>query len=179
MVTRPISLLFRANDMSLRKVLNRILHRVARASPGSTTLRPRLHRWRGVKVGRDVFIGDDVYLENEYPDCVEIGDNVQISIRAIIIAHTRGPGRVIIERDVFVGPNSVLICGGGSTLRIGRGAVIGAGTVVTKSVPAGIYVSAPPAQAIARVAVPLPAAASMEEFWAGLKPLGARHRKEG
>jgi acetyltransferase-like isoleucine patch superfamily enzyme len=118
-----------------------------------------------------VFIGDEVYIENEFPERVEIQDNVQISVRAIIIAHTRGPGRVIIERDAFIGPNSVLICGAGRTLRIGRGAVVGAGTVVTRSIPAGIYVSQPPPVPIATVAVPLPLAATMEDFWAGLKPI--------
>jgi acetyltransferase-like isoleucine patch superfamily enzyme len=155
----------------LRRILNRLLHRLARSSPGSTTLRPLLHRWRGARIGAGVFIGDDVYLENEFPDRVEIQDNVQISIRAIIIAHTRGPGRVIIERDAFIGPNSVLICGAGRTLRIGRGAVIGAGSVITRSVPAGYYVSAPSPTPIATVGVPLPVATTMEEFLAGLKPI--------
>ncbi|MFO1393228.1 MAG: DapH/DapD/GlmU-related protein [Steroidobacteraceae bacterium] len=155
----------------LRRIWNRFLHRLARSSPGSETLRPQLHRWRGVRIGTSVFIGDDVYLENEYPDRVEIQDNVQISIRAIIIAHTRGPGRVVVERDAFIGPNSVLICGAGSTLRIGRGAVIGAGSVITRSVPAGYYVSPPPPVPIATVGVPLPLAKTMDEFRAGLKPI--------
>lgn len=155
----------------MRGTLNRLLHRLARISPGSTTVRPRIHRWRGVRVGAGVFIGDDVYIENEHPDCVEIQDNVQISIRAIIIAHTRGPGRVIIERDAFVGPNCVIVSGAGRTLRIGRGAVVGAGSVITKSVPAGLYVSPPPVQAVARVSVPLPVAKSMREFLAGLTPI--------
>ena len=80
------------------RVLNRLLAQVARFAPGSTTLRPMLHRLRGVKIGRRVFIGDDVYLDNEYPEAIEIGDDVQISIRAVVIAHTRGAGRVIIAR---------------------------------------------------------------------------------
>ncbi len=155
----------------LRRIWNRLLHRLARSTPGSTTLRPRLHRWRGARIGTGVFIGDDVYLENEYPDRVEIQDNVQISIRAIIIAHTRGPGRVIVERDAFIGPNSVLICGAGSTLRIGRGAVIGAGSVITRSVPAGYYVSPPAPVPVATVGIPLPLAATMDEFRAGLRPI--------
>src|SRR5262249_7048085 len=57
----------------LRRGSNRILHKLARAVPGSTTLRPALHRWRGVAIGHNVFIGDDVYLENEFPELVEIG----------------------------------------------------------------------------------------------------------
>lgn len=155
----------------MRGMLNRLLHSLARISPGATTVRPRIHRWRGVRVGASVFIGEDVYIENEFPNCVEIQDNVQISIRAIIIAHTRGPGRVIIERDAFVGPNSVIIAGADRTVRIGRGAVVSAGSVITRSVPAGLYVSPPPVRAVARVSVPLPVATSMREFLAGLAPI--------
>lgn len=158
----------------LRRATNRVLHLLARSCPGSTTLRPRLHRWRGVKVGRGVFIGDGVYLDNEWPEHIEIEDNVQISIRAIVIAHTRGHGQVIIEKEAFVGPNCVLVCGAGRVLRIGTGAVIGAGSVITKSVPPHLYVAPPPVEVLARVRVPLPAAENMGAFWAGLEPLSRR-----
>jgi len=114
-----------------RRCFNRVLHFVARYGPGATSLRPFLHRLRGVQIGKRVFIADEVYLENEYPEAVEIQDGVQISVRAIIIAHTRGPGRVVIEKDAYVGPNTVIASAGGRTLRIGEGAVIGAGVVVS------------------------------------------------
>jgi serine acetyltransferase len=126
----------------LKRATNRWFHLLARFCPGATTLRPLLHRARGVKIGRHVFIGEEVYLDNEYPECIEIMDHVQISIRAIVVAHTRGPGRGVIEQGAFVGPNAVLVCGAGRALRIGEGAVIGAGSVITKSVPPG-FTSAP------------------------------------
>lgn len=159
------------NKSLMRRVTNRLFHTAARTCPGSTTLRPLLHRWRGLQIGRDVFIGDSVYLDNEYPECIEIQDHVQISVRAIVIAHTRGPGRVIIEKAAFIGPACVLVCGAGCVLRIGAGAVVGAGSIITKSVPPRVYVSAPRPQAMARVRVPLPLAGSMEEFWGGLSKL--------
>jgi len=162
------------NKSILRGATNRVLHLVARFSPGSTTLRPTLHRWRGIKIGSDVFIGDDVYLDNGWPECIEIEDQVQISMRSIVIAHTRGPGRVIIEKEAFVGPNCVLVAGAGRVLRIGKGAVVGAGSVITKSVPPGLYVAPPPVEVLARVNVPLPKAETMQEFWAGLEPIERR-----
>ena len=161
------------NKGPLRRIFNRAVHLLARFSPGSTTLRPLLHRLRGVKIQSHVFIGEDVYIDNEYPEAVEIHDHVQISIRAIIIAHTRGPGKVIIEKAAFVGPNAVVVCGAGRTLRIGEGAVVGAGAVVTKSVPARIYVAPPALVPLARVTVPLTTAPTMEAFWAGMQPLPA------
>ncbi len=154
-----------------RRVANRWLHLLAQVSPGATTLRPMLHRLRGVTVGRNVFIGDGVYLDNEFPECIEIQDGVQISIRTVFVAHTRGSGKVVVERNAFVGPNCVIVCSAGRTLRIGRGAVVGAGSVVTKSIPAGIYVAPPSPTPLARVTLPFPLAESMEEFWAGLTML--------
>jgi len=155
----------------LRRVSNRVLHMLARFSPGCTTLRPFLHRLRGVNIGKDVFIGDDVYLENEHPYAVEIQDGVHISLRAIILAHTRGAGRVVIEKDAFVGPNTVIATSGDKTLRIGEGAVIGAGVVIGKDVPAHAFVPSPAATPAANALVPLTRAETMEAFVLGLVPL--------
>lgn len=52
--------------------------------------------------------------------------------------------RIIVEDDVKIGANAVVIAPRGRTVRIGRGAAIGAGTVVTADVPPGrVVVSAP------------------------------------
>ena len=110
-------------------------------------------------------------MDNEYPESIEIHDNVQISIRAIIIAHTRGSGRVIIEKEAFVGANSVIACSADRLIRIGERAVIGPGAIITKSVPAGLYVVSAPPQCVARVEVPLTTTDSIESFRAGLRPL--------
>jgi acetyltransferase-like isoleucine patch superfamily enzyme len=141
--------------------------------------RANYHRWRGVKIGTDVFIGDDVYLENEYPHCVEIHDGAQISIRAMIIAHTRGPGRVIIEKDAYIGPNAVIVTSAGRTLRIGEGAVIGAGVVITKDVPAQTFIAPQPAHPVARATVPFTKADRVEDFIRGLVPLRAPSASAG
>lgn len=164
----------------LRRASNRILQLVARLAPGSQSLRPFLHRLRGVSIGNGVFIGDDVYLDNEYPECVEIHDNVSISIRAILIAHTRGPGRIVLERDSFVGPNAVLCCYAGREIRIGAGAVVSAGAIVTRSVPAQTLVAPPPSRAVARLQKPLTSQTSIDEFLAGMVPIprpGTKRRK--
>ena len=55
------------------------------------------------------------------------------------------PPKLIIEDGVRIGANAVVIAPRGKDLRIGRGARIGAGVVVTKDVPArATVVSAPP-----------------------------------
>ena len=164
----------------LRRISNRVLHLLARNSPGSSGFRLFLHRLRGVKIGNNVFIGDDVYLENEYPEVVEIQDGVQISIRAIIIAHTRGPGRVVIEKDAYIGPNTVIIASGGRTLRIGEGAVIGAGVVITNNVAPHTFVANHSAKVVAKARVPFTRAETNEDFIRGLVPIRFRSRaKDG
>ena len=144
---------------------------VARFSPGSKSLRPFLHRLRGVRIGEDVFIGDDVYLENEHPEAVEIQSGVHISLRAIILAHTRGAGKVVIEKDVFIGPNTVIAGTGSRTLRIGEGSVIGAGVVVTRDVPAHVFIANETPKPVAHVGVPLTKAETVEAFVRGLTSL--------
>ena len=154
-----------------RRFFNRLLHTFARSLPGATTLRPVLHRWRGVKIGRQVFIAEEVYLENEYPEAVEIQDGAQISLRAIFIAHTRGAGKIIIGKNAYLGPNTVLITSSGRTLKIGEGAVIGAGMVINSDVAPQMFIPPQPARAVARATVPLATADNMEDFIRGLVPV--------
>jgi acetyltransferase-like isoleucine patch superfamily enzyme len=161
----------------IKRCANRVFGLLARFSPGAKSLRPLLHRARGVKIGRDVFIGDDVYLDNEYPESIEIHDGVQIAVRTIVIAHTRGPGRVIIGKDAFLGAGCVITCSAGRVVKIGEGAVIGAGTVITKSVPPRLYLAPAAPQCLARVDVPLTTTDSMDSFQGGLRPLKARPSK--
>lgn len=157
-----------------RRISNRLLHLLARFLPGAKTLRPCLHRLRGVKIGKGVFIGDEVYLENEYPEAVELMDGVEISVRTIILGHTRGAGQIVIERDAYIGPNVVIATSGNRTLRIGEGAVIGAGTVVTSDVPARYFVVHESPKPIATARTPFPKVERMDQFIRGLIPLTSR-----
>lgn len=156
---------------AFRRALNRLLHTAARQLPGSGSVRPFIHRLRGVTVGHNVFIGDDVYVDNEYPECVEIHDGASVSMRALLIAHTRGPGRIILEKDSFVGPNAVVCCYAGRVIRIGEGAVVAAGAVVTRSVPARTLVAPPASRPVAKLTRPLTASTPIDEFLAGMVPI--------
>ena len=55
---------------------------------------------------------------------------------------------VIIEDDVWIGPNAAILKG----IRIGRGAWVEAGALVTRDVPAGMRVIGNPAQIVGPVA---------------------------
>ena len=84
---------------------------MARFLPGATTLRPFLHKLRGVKIYGKVFIGDDVYIENEHPECVEIHEGVQIVLRTNIIAHFRGTGKIIFTCSLLTFQGGITVPG--------------------------------------------------------------------
>jgi serine O-acetyltransferase len=73
---------------------------------------------------------------------VDIGRNVKIwhNVTIAVRAATADPHRIVIEDDVSIGANSVIISPAHRSLRIGRGARIGAGAVVSRDVPAGATV---------------------------------------
>jgi serine O-acetyltransferase len=56
--------------------------------------------------------------------------------------------QIIVEDLVKIGTNAVVIAPRGRTLRIGRGARIGAGAIVTQDVPPGATVVAAPARTL-------------------------------
>lgn len=157
-----------------RRVANRLLATIARSAPGATTLRPLLHRMRGVRISGTVFIGDDVYLENEYPECIELQDGAQVCLRSTLIAHTRGAGKIVLERNTFVGANTVITAAPGKTVTVGEGAVVTALSVVSSDVPAGTLFGMERARPLASATVPLTMDTPYESFLAGLRPLPRR-----
>ncbi|PYJ81842.1 MAG: hypothetical protein DME22_20195, partial [Verrucomicrobia bacterium] len=155
-------------DALISGAFNRLLQLIARFAPGETGLRVLLHRWRGVKLGRNVSIGYDAIIETAYPHLVSVGDDVAISARAMIFAHFREePGPVIVEDDVFIGLGAILL----PNVTVGRGAVIAPGSVVSSSVPPMTMVQGNPAKPVAKVGVPIMKTASLNDFTGKLTPL--------
>jgi len=165
----------------LAGIRNRVLQLLALYAPGGDSTRARLHRLRGVEIGKDTWIGFDVLIEPSYPHRVVIGDRVAIGIRVLILAHFAHRGRnretrdgvvddrvsVRIEDDVFIGPGAIVM----PNVTLGAGAVVAAGSVVTRSVAPLTMVQGNPAKPIARCGVPLGLNTPIKEFYRRLTPI--------
>jgi hypothetical protein len=162
----------RERERLLPGLKNRILQVLARIAPGATTTRVRLNRWRGVSIGKNVWIGYDAIIETSCPHLVTIRDRAAIGMRVTIIAHNREQRGVVIEEDATLGAGVIVL----PAVTIGRGAVVTAGSVVTKSVPPKTMVQGNPAQPIATVEIPFGLGVSVKEFAKGLRPIAVADR---
>jgi len=102
--------------------------------------RAKCLKMAGVNIKGRAMIYGGVGVDTVYPDSIYIGKGVRITAGTKILTHYLDPsqpgvhfrrGEVHIEDDVFIGLN-VCIC---SSVTIGKGAIIGAGSVVTKDIP--------------------------------------------
>ena len=125
-------------------LLSRIIHRWARTCPWSKA-RIFFHRIRGVKIGIDCYVGEDVFIDSTYPERVSIGNGTHVNYGTVILAHSGQGGKlenVSIGKNVTIGVRAIILPG----VKIGDGAKVGAGAVVTKDVSAGKLVVGVPAE---------------------------------
>ena len=137
--------------------------------------RTSIHHGLKVYGGRGrVTIGDrstfqmDCLIVGAGMDDLSIGNNVAIAYRAALIMGSHDclapgfdgmTGPITIEDNVFVGSNAIVLLG----VTLGRGTVVTAGSVVSKSTPPYSIVRGNPAQVVGRR--PTNLEYSAEHFW--------------
>jgi acetyltransferase-like isoleucine patch superfamily enzyme len=122
--------------------------------PESTAPVPQIVLGNGCKIGRrssiaaknSVILGDDVLLS---PDVLIRDHNHQFSdaTKPILKQGLTEGGRVIIEKNCWLGCSVVVLCDKGE-LTIGQNSIIGANSVVTRSVPPYCIVAGNPARLV-------------------------------
>ena len=73
----------------------------------------------------------------------------------------------MIEKDVYIGPHCIILPG----VKIGEGAVVQAGSVITRVVPPFTFLGLPPPEPLGRVTVPFTHHHEYYEFVRGLRPI--------
>ena len=70
-----------------KHIVNRVLHKISFFAPGGGSVRVWLHKLRGVKIGKNVWISQFVYIDENHPEAVSIGENATIGLRTSIFTH--------------------------------------------------------------------------------------------
>jgi acetyltransferase-like isoleucine patch superfamily enzyme len=92
----------------------------------------------GVTLEDEVFIGHGVmFINDRFPRATTAGGQVQTEADWNCVP-------TIVKQGASIGSNATILCG----VEIGEGATVGAGSVVTRDVPAGAVVAGNPARVL-------------------------------
>lgn len=125
--------------------------------------RANIIRAMGCNVGKNVFFGDYVRIDTSYANLIYIGDYTHITSGCRLLCHQRDlsnyhvgdnaaqcgykVGEIRIGKGVMVGMETIIMPG----IAIGDGAIIGAGSLVTKDIPAWTIATGRPAKVIKKI----------------------------
>lgn len=124
-----------------KRIFRWLFLRLANVIPMLPQHRAGVLRLAGLNIGKNVLIYKDVHFDTVAPEMISIGDDSTITSGVRILTHFLDPsstgrcfrlGEVRIGKNVFVG-TCVVIC---NSVTIGDGVIIGAGSIVTKNIPA-------------------------------------------
>lgn len=120
------------------------------------SFRSNCYKMGGVHIKEKCFIGSNVQFDGIYPDLIEIGKGCIITTGVHILTHFFNTkdrkfyaGKVKIGENVFIGMNTLIV----NAVNIGDGAVIGAGSIVNRDIPAGEIWAGNPARLIKKVEI--------------------------
>ena len=115
--------------------------------------------YQNLTVGNECYFGRELFLDLQ--DMILVEDQVTISHRVMILTHTdagdsplqedivpTSQAPVTIRRGAYVGAHVTILQG----VEIGEEAIVGAGAVVTKSVPARTVAAGVPARVLKKIA---------------------------
>lgn len=126
-------------------------------------LRPWLLRRLGCKVGKGVFVGDHVKVDQNHADLITLDDYSHVASGTRLLCHQRDLSHYCVgdnyanlgyrlapihmKRGSLVGMESFVMPG----VTIGEGAIVGAGSLVSKSVPDWTVAAGRPAKVVRQI----------------------------
>ena len=136
---------------TLRRFFLRTFMNVQLGEGSSTHMGLRLYTYGHLSIGNTCVIDRDCVLDSR--GSIVIGDNVNISPEVMILTAYHDPDDenfagaekpVVIEDYAWLATRSLILPG----VKVGRGAIVAAGSVVTKDVPPNAIVGGNPARFI-------------------------------
>lgn len=135
-----------------RKIRNIILYRLAYFCP-LNSWRIKMHRWRGVHIGKGCYVAQQCSIDNAYPELVFIEDHAGVNQGVTIIAHTNAGAEykdivpniaapVVVRHHVLCAINTILLPGAD----IGEYSIVTAGSLVRGKIPPYSLVQGNPAR---------------------------------
>jgi acetyltransferase-like isoleucine patch superfamily enzyme len=133
----------------LKVVKNFIVIQIARYTPFIGMKNWLYRTFLRMKVGNQTSFALMVMPDIMFPEKISVGTNTIIGYNTTILAHEYliheyRIGTVLIGDEVMIGANTTILPG----VKIGDGAVVSAGTLVHKDVPAGAFVGGNPMRII-------------------------------
>lgn len=147
----------------VKAIVGRFIQMFALYLPMTPSMRVKCQRIRGVNIGKNVFIGFEVYLDPVHPHLITIEDDVALSGKNLILVHTSPPSYlsesypkisrlftktspVIIKRGAWIAVGVIILPG----VTIGENSIVTAGSVVSKDIPSNCIARGDPAEAVFR-----------------------------
>ncbi|MED4534035.1 acyltransferase [Metabacillus fastidiosus] len=130
-------------------VKNFIIIQLARYTPFLAVKNWLYRTFLRMEIGEQTSFALMVMLDVMYPEKISVGKNTVIGYNTTILAHEYlikeyRLGEVRIGNEVMIGANTTILPG----IEIGDGAIVSAGTLVHKDVPAGTFVGGNPMRII-------------------------------
>lgn len=126
-------------------------------------IRPWVLRQVGCHVGKDTFIGSQVWIDTGHADLITIEDHAHVTGRTVLLCHKKSledycqgddyanlpyhTGKIHLKKGCSTGTGTIIMPG----VTIGEGAIVGAGSLVTKDVPAWTIATGRPAKVVKEI----------------------------
>ena len=126
-------------------------------------LRPKILKKMGCNVGKDVFIGDHVIVDLTHANLITLEDHVHIASGSRLLCHQRDLSNycigddyaklgytlkpIVLKKGCLIGMESFVLPG----VTVGEGAIVGAGSLVTKDIPAWTIAAGRPAVVVKHI----------------------------
>ncbi|WP_297975513.1 acyltransferase [uncultured Bacteroides sp.] len=128
-------------------------------------IRPAVLKSIGCKVGKDVFVGDHVKIDSGHADLIVLEDHVHITGGCRLLCHQRDLSdycvgddsaklgyklaAIHLKKGCLIGMESMILPG----VTVGEGAIVGAGSLVTKDIPDWTIATGRPAKVVKQIPI--------------------------